>query len=108
MVGDFRGRVLSLRDPSCPPSPLTQLLDNLRPVDLPDSTWKPLPVSLPHFAKLRFRSLLSPNDRKAHMLQLMLLFRVGDLKRERPHVDKHLCACWRGLVVVNVPVPVFA
>lgn len=42
------------------------------------------------------------------MLQLMLLFRGGDLKRECTHVDKHLCACSCGLIVVNVRVPVLA
>ena len=39
------------------------------------------------------------------MLQLLLLFRVGDLKREGAHVDKHLSACPCRFVAVNVCVP---
>ena len=42
------------------------------------------------------------------MLQLMLLFRVGDLKRVCAHMDKHLRACLCELVVVNMCVPVCA
>lgn len=39
------------------------------------------------------------------MLQLLLLFRVWDLKREGAHMDKHLCAWLCGFVAVNMRVP---
>lgn len=67
MVGDFRGCLLSLKDPFYPLSPFTQLPGNLPPFNLPCSTWKPCQFLHLIFAKLCFWSLLFPNDRGAHI-----------------------------------------